>query len=78
MVNLMFNHFHDVVALFPLLLIGLEELIEHKRFIVYTLSVALMSTVSFFFFEGQVIFLIIYFCVRFLSYDFKKHIKDVP
>lgn len=78
MVNLMFNHFHDVVALFPLLLIGLEELIEHKRFIVYTLSVALMSTVSFFFFEGQVIFLVIYFCVRFLSYDFKNHIKAVP
>lgn len=77
-VNLMFNHFHDVTALFPLLLIGLEELIEKKRFILYTLMAALMSTLSFFFFEGQIIFLIIYFCVRFLSYDFKKYIKEVP
>ena len=78
MVNLMYNHFHDAVALFPLLLIGLEELIERKRFGVYTLTVALMSTVSFFFFEGQIIYLIIYFCVRFLSYDFKKYIRQVP
>lgn len=77
-VNLMFNHFHDVTALFPLLLIGLEELVEKKRFILYTLMAALLSTLSFFFFEGQVIFLVIYFCVRFLSYDFKKHIKEVP
>lgn len=78
MVNLMFNHFHDVVALFPLLLIGLEELIEKKRFILYSLAVALLSTLSFFFFEGQVIYLVIYFCVRFLSYDLKKYIKEVP
>lgn len=78
MVNLMFNHFHDAVAFFPLLLIGLEELIERKRFAIYTLTVALMSTVSFFFFEGQIIYLVIYFCVRFLSYDFKKYIKTVP
>lgn len=78
MVNLMFNHFHDVVALFPLLLIGLEELMERKRFVLYTLTVALMSTVSFFFFEGQIIYLVIYFCVRFLSYDFKKYVKAVP
>ena len=78
MVNLMYNHFHDVVALFPLLLIGLEELIEKKRFAVYVLTVALMSTLSFFFFEGQIVYLIIYFCVRFLSYDFKKYIRQVP
>lgn len=77
-VNLMFNHFHDVVALFPLLLIGVEVLVEKKKFVAYTLSVALLSTLSFFFFEGQIIYLIIYFCVRFLSYDFKRYIKIVP
>lgn len=30
-VNLMFNHFHDVVALFPLLLVGMDKLVVDKN-----------------------------------------------
>ena len=30
-VNLMYYHFHDVVALFPLLMIGIEKLLREKK-----------------------------------------------
>ena len=64
--NLLFYHFHDVVALFPLLLIGLERLMENKRDIVcFVLAVCINALVNYFFFVQDVIFLLLYFGFRF-------------
>ncbi|CAM3296043.1 YfhO family protein [Sporolactobacillus spathodeae] len=77
-VNLMFNHFHDVVAFFPLLLVGLDRLVLDKRSGWFAAAVAINATVNFFFFMGEVVFLLLYFCVRFLAEDFKKSLRRLP
>lgn len=62
---LLFYHFHDVVYLFPLMLITLDDLIEKKRRGPFILAVFLNAVVSYYFLVGEVIFLAIYFIIRF-------------
>lgn len=57
-------HFDDVIAFFPLLLIALEELCTKRRYGVFALAVGFMAVLNYYFFFGQVIFVIIYFFVR--------------
>ena len=64
--NLLFYHFHDVTALFPLLLIGLDELIVDKKRGRFAFFVFLNVLVNYFFFIGEVFFLILYYVLRFL------------
>ncbi len=71
MYNIFFNQFHDVTAFFPLMLIGMEENITRNKRGVFTLTVALMASINYFFFTGQVIFLILYFLMRSCCSDFK-------
>ncbi|MCI1882876.1 MAG: YfhO family protein [Sporolactobacillus sp.] len=77
-VNLMFNHFHDVVAFFPLLLVGLDRLVLEKKRTGFALAVALNAALNFFFFAGEAIFLLLYYCVRFLAEDFRAAIRRLP
>jgi len=78
-VNLLFFHFHNIVAFFPLLLIGLEEKIVQKKRGVFAFTVFLNALLNFYFFIGEVIFLIIYFLVRFIkkSEQAKKIFHDI-
>lgn len=64
MYNIFFNHFHEAMVFFPLLLIGLEEMVVNKRRGVFVLAVALNAFVNYYFFIGECIFLVIYFIVR--------------
>lgn len=64
--NLVFYHFHDVVAFFPLLLIGVEKLIEEKKHGFLAFAVFINAFINYFFFVGEVIFLIIYYVCRFI------------
>lgn len=68
--NLFFNHFQDVTAFFPLMLIAMEELVSKNRRGVFALTVALMAAVNYFFFTGEAVFLVLYFIVRCFSKDF--------
>ncbi|WP_010631483.1 YfhO family protein [Sporolactobacillus vineae] len=77
-VNLMFNHFHDVVALFPLLLFALDRLMIDHKYGWFAIAVALNATVNFFFFMGELVFLILYYCVRFLVGNFRQSIRRLP
>ena len=76
--NIVFNHFTDSVAFFPLFLMAFENLmaVDHKDeggafklsgkpFILFALITAFMSIVNYYFFFGQVLFLVIYFFVRY-------------
>lgn len=62
--NLFFNHFLDVVAFFPLLLIGLEMLITEDKHGPFAVAVALNAIVNYWFFIGEVFFVILYFFIR--------------
>lgn len=73
--NIFFNHFHDVTALFPLMLIAMEEHMTKNRRGLFAICVALMACVNYFFFTGQAIFLILYFILRSGSKDFNATFK---
>ena len=60
-------HFSDIIALFPLLLIAMEELCENKRRCVFALTVCFMALLNYYFFAGQAVFCVIYFFVRFFN-----------
>ncbi len=62
--NLFFNHFLDVVAFFPLLLIGLEMLITEDKRGPFAAAVALNAIVNYWFFIGEVVFTVLYFFIR--------------
>lgn len=74
--NIFFNHFHDAMAFFPLLLLTLERLVYENKRGQFALCVALCLMVNYFFFVGEVVFLIIYFFIRIISdKTFKISIK---
>ena len=76
--NIVFNHFTDSVAFFPLYLLTFENLMAADdrntspkfkpsggRFIAFALMTAFMSVVNYYFFFGQAVFLVLYFVVRY-------------
>ena len=71
--NIVFNHFTDSVAFFPLFLLCFEELMaaegknKYKRFIFFALMTAFMSVVNYYFFFGQVVYMVLYFVVRYIK-----------
>ena len=65
--NVFFNHFHEAIILFPLLLLALELLITENRRGIFALAVALCAVSNYFFFFGMVVFCVIYFFVRLFS-----------
>ena len=62
--NIFFNHFHDVIVFFPLLLIAMDEWMDHGTRGVLALAVCLNALLNYFFFVGEVVFVIIYYFVR--------------
>lgn len=67
---LAYNHFHDVVAFFPLFLLLFELALEtgrRKYRVGFTLMTAFMVCLNYYFFVGEVVFLVIYFCCKFLT-----------
>lgn len=65
--NIFFNHFHESIIFFPILLLAFEMLItENKRF-VFALAVCFCAVTNYFFFFGMVVFTVIYFFVRLCS-----------
>ncbi len=77
--NIVFNHFTDVVAFFPLYLYLFENLLEvdhHKdhwfyipggrKFIAFALMTMFMSVLNYYFFFGQLVFFAMYFVLCYI------------
>lgn len=62
--NMFFNHFHEPMVFFPLMLIALEELMVNDRKGWFAVTVAINAFVNYYFFVAEVFFIIIYFFVR--------------
>lgn len=75
--NVFFNHFVDVVALFPWMLWALDETLyeqeEHYGLFAFWVGVNLLN--NYFFFIGQVIFLVIYFICKLTTRDFPMNLR---
>ncbi|MFA6736721.1 MAG: YfhO family protein, partial [Saccharofermentanales bacterium] len=77
--NIFFNHFHDAIAFFPLMLYGLEELLEKDRKGIFAFTVFLNAMTNYYFFVAEVVFIVIYFFFRLYhgawpSFNLKKFI----
>lgn len=70
-------HFTDAIALFPLMLIALEELCDNGRKGVFALTVTLLALTNYYFFFGQAVFLIIYFLCRYAGKDMRGFLKKL-
>lgn len=69
--NIFFNHFHEAIIIFPLVLLSLELLITENKRGFFAAMVAVSALVNYFFFFGIVVFTIIYWFVRLLSGSYK-------
>ena len=65
--NIFFNHFHEAIVFFPLLLLAFELLITENRRGVFAVMVAVCAIVNYFFFVGMLVFGLIYFAIRLIS-----------
>ena len=74
--NVFFNHFHEAIIVFPLLLLGLEMFIVDGRRGVFALTVTIAAVTNYFFFWGMVIFTFIYFFARIMSGEWKITVKS--
>lgn len=63
-INILFNHFHDVVAFFPLLLIGVEKITEEDKKGWLIFAVCLSALTNYYFMVQQVIFVVLYYLVK--------------
>ena len=62
--NMFFNHFHEPMVFFPLMLVALEELMVSNRKGWFAVTVAINVFVNYYFFVAEVVFIVIYFFVR--------------
>ena len=74
--NIFFNHFHEAIIVFPLLLWALDEYMEKRRRGVFAFMVFLSCFVNYYFFTGQVAFTLIYFFLRLFSGDWRLNLRD--
>ena len=73
--NIFFNHFIDVLALFPWMLWALDECIYNRRRGLFAFFVAVNLLNNYFFFVGQVVFLFIYFICKVTAGEIKLNLK---
>lgn len=74
--NIFFNHFHEAIIFFPLLLAAIDEYIANRRRGIFALAVFACCFVNYYFFVGQVTFALIYFFLRLFCGSFRISFKD--
>ena len=74
--NIFFNHFHEAIVFFPLLLAALDEYMATRRRGLFALAVCACCVVNYYFFVGQVTFTLIYFFLRLLCKSWRINLKD--
>lgn len=74
--NIFFNHFHEAIVLFPLLLYACDEFMYKKRRGIFAICVFISCIANYYFFAGQVVFLTIYWLVRFFSKSWEVSLKQ--
>ena len=65
--NVFFNHFHEPLIFFPLLLLSFEYLITENKRGFFAITVCLCAVINYFFFVGMLVFGIIYMFIRLAS-----------
>lgn len=74
--NIFFNHFHEAMITFPLLLAAVDEFMYTRRKGVVAVAVCASCVVNYYFFAGQVVFVVLYWAVRMLTHSYKMTFKE--
>lgn len=77
-INLIFNHFHDVVALFPFLMLSLDQLIEEDKRGRFAAMVGLVCLCNYFFAIAIGVFVILYLLIRHWIPNWDRQKKNLP
>ena len=72
----LFNHFHEAIVFFPLMLAALDEYMYQRRRGIFALTVFACCFVNYYFFVGQVVFCPIYFAIRLIMKSWKISVRD--
>ena len=70
--NIFFNHFHEAIVFFPLMLLGVEQYMKDGKRGLFALSVLLSALSNYYFFIGQAFFIMIYWVIRAMSGEWEK------
>lgn len=65
--NIFFNHFHEALIWFPLMLLGMERYMQEGRKGLFAFAVLMSALNNYYFFIAQAIFVMIYWVIRALS-----------
>ena len=74
--NVFFFHFHEPMIMFPLLLAALDTFLFDKRRGLFAVAVCAACVVNYYFFVGQVLFVIMYFLMLTLTKTYKFKITE--
>lgn len=74
--NVFFNHFHEAMVFFPLLLAAVDAFVLDKKRGVFGFAVFACCTVNYYFFVGQVVFVIIYWILHMTTGSYRMKIKE--
>lgn len=74
--NIFFNHFHEAIIIFPLLLASIDAFMCDKRRGLVPLTVCFACVFNYYFFVGQVIFVLIYWVLRMLTKSYRSSVKE--
>lgn len=73
--TLFYNHFMDVIALFPFLLYSLDRCVQQDKKWRFAISVGILASTNYVFFVMEVFFLILYFSCKVLSREYRITLK---
>lgn len=72
-----FYHFHDVIAIFPLIPYLIDEVLKNRKKVFLSLAVLLNALINYYFLVSTSVFIIVYliFKVRYSGYTFKDLLR---
>ncbi len=75
--NIFFNHFHEAIIFFPLLLLSFELLATENKRGIFAFTVCLCGVINYFFFFGMLVFGLIYMFFRFITKSIRFSVKKL-
>lgn len=73
--NIFFNHFHEAILIFPYLLAAIDEYMETNRRGIVAIAVFCACLFNYYFFVGQVVFVVIYWFLRVITGGYKPTLR---
>ena len=74
--NIFFNHFHEAMITFPLMLAAMDAFVFEKRKGLLAFSVFAAAFINYYFFVGQAVFIFIFWLIRMLTGSYRMKITE--